>query len=215
MSSPNITPRFPFEAQIAKLPPEVQDVHRTSWNAITDLQTAIPLLKAQIDAKTTTSATGATTTNTVSGGTVTTNNVFFGGTVNDQTGETVYRTQQADNGALVILNDASPVDLQLNTGVTLPFWIFLVNQGVSLVTATPTSGLINYAGNPGSASLPIPAGYYAICALDGRGNFWAATIPQPSAGVSSTIVTAALTALGTQGSLTFTDGVLTSFVAAT
>lgn len=212
MSTPTITPRFPFEAQIAKLPPEVQEVHRTSWNAIADLQAAIPELKSQIDAKSGTISSTTTTNETVQTGTVITNDIFFGGTVNDQTGETLYQTQQSDNGAMVILDDASPVSVVLNAVVSLPFWVFIVNQGASVVTATPLTGVINYAGNVGVTSLPIPSGCFAIVGLDSIGTFWAATLPQ---GMTVTVTTAALTSGGTQGSMRFIGGILVSQTQAT
>ncbi len=41
------------------------------------------------------------------------------GTVNDQTGQTAYTTSSGDNGALIVLSDASPIALTL-AGAALP-----------------------------------------------------------------------------------------------
>lgn len=186
-------------------------------NSITDLNQANVAVCDRLSAlekgtPSTSSGTGTTTNTTTSTETVITNNIFSGGTVNNQSGQTLYRTQQADNGALLILNDTSPVAVQLNPAVTLPFWIFIVNQGSSLVNATPLSGVINYAGNPAAVSLPIPAGCFAIVAMDSQGNFWAATLPS---GLTTTVTTAKLTSGGTEGSMQFVGGLLIAATPAT
>jgi hypothetical protein len=219
--------------------PEVHEAFRQSALAIQDCQQAIlgpgGLLEQIKGLKNTTSGAASTTviqnTETVNPGT--TSNV---GSVNNQSGNTSYATQQSDNAAMIVLSDASPVALTLSSGVNVPWFCIPVNQGVGLVTMTPASGTIN-----GVPSLPIPSGYFAVVAFDGA-NFWAAMIPVPAfqslttigtgaatltagvlniptpvapSGYSGTITTAKLTSGGTNGSMSFSNGVLTAQVAAT
>src|SRR6185312_15232068 len=195
------------------------------------------------------------------------------GTVNDQTGQTSYTTQSQDAGALLILNDASPVAVSLNSAVSKPFALFISNFGTGLTTLTPTSGTVN-----GGASLALSQNQSIWCVFDGTDwKTWAFFAPpqtltkvthewmdsydaatglftksQPAysdisgtpqipntiasvpgeyvtgydattgnfsqstpAGISATITTAALTGTGTQGSMTFTNGILTAQTPAT
>lgn len=176
-------------------------------------------------------------------------------TVNDQSGATSYATMIGDNGALIVLSDASPIAVSL-TSETPPFGCFFANQGAGTATLTPATGTISYAGNPGAASLPLLGGYGCLVGFSGT-DWFALTMPivpvglvavphefvisydpatgifavaqpdftdisgnlatsqLPSAGLSVTITTAQLTTGGTQGSMTFTAGLLTSQVQAT
>jgi len=180
MSTPPISFRFPFESQIANLPPEVQMVHRNTWNAITDLQTAIPLLKGQIDTnKTAITAAAAPTANTttssqtviVSGSTI--------GLVNNQVGVTSYSTLPSDNGAFILLGDSSPIAVTLNglgsgEGIVLPFFCWILNFGTATATLTPDSGDINNAAN-----YSLESNNGIVLSYDGV-NFWAEpTSPEP------------------------------------
>ena len=63
MSVNPISFRMPFETQLASMPSETQYVIRNVWNCITDLQSAVPVLKNQIDAVKSSAATTATTVN--------------------------------------------------------------------------------------------------------------------------------------------------------
>ena len=221
------------------VPEEVHQAFRFHANAIQDCQQAIlgpgGLLEQIKGLKNTTSGAASTTviqnTETVNPGTTSTV-----GSVNNQSGNTSYATQQSDNGAMIVLSDTSPVALTLTAGVTVPWFCIPVNQGAGLVTMTPVSGTIN-----GVASLPLPGGYFAVVAFDGV-NFWAAMIPVPAfqsltttgtgaatltagvlniptpvapSGYSGTITTAKLTSGGTNGSMVFVNGQLSSQVAAT
>ena len=147
-------------------------VHKTTWNAITDLQGAIPLLKSQIEAlKSSTASASSSGSSNVTENITTINETILGFSVSDQTGLTSYTVQQSDNGALLILNDASPVAVTLDTTLTVPYGLISINQGAGLVTLTPSTGTIN-----GAADLTIPEGYFAIVGLDGT-NWWAAVLP--------------------------------------
>ena len=140
-----------------------------------DIQTAIPLLKAQIDALKTASSTSTTTVISGGGGGGGGSSVGFG-TVNNQSGITAYTTQTTDFGTLLILSDASPVAVTLNSFVSPPYSLFAINWGAGLVTFTPQSGTINYIGNLAAASMPLAQGYIAYLVYDGV-NWWAETIP--------------------------------------
>lgn len=287
MSGNPVSFRLPFESQMAKLPPEHQHIIRTTWNAITDLQGAIPLLKTQIDTNKSsiTEVTNNTSTSTSSETTIITSDTI--GMVNDETGLTAYTTQQSDYGAFVLLSDASAIAVTLADapGIQIPWFTILINEGVGLVTVTPASGTISYPNNLAAGSMPLAQGQSAMIVFDSV-NFTAIIFPvspqdtplvahewldsydnvsgafgqsqpgfgdlsgqidpatqMPASGVTAgtytlatvtvdaeglvtaassgptglsvTIVTAALTVGGTQGSMTFSGGVLTSQVQAT
>lgn len=90
----------------------------------------------------------------------------FGG-VNNQTGNTAYITQTSDNGILILISDASPVTLTLNSGVTTPFFLFVTNVGSGLATIVPSSGSINSA-----SSIVMPKNGSSVIFFDGT-NWWA------------------------------------------
>jgi hypothetical protein len=175
MSTPPISFRYPFESEIAKLPPDMQRVHRTTWNAITDLQNAIPFLKGQIDnLKSGTSGTGSTTENVTSQTVQIIQQVSPSiGAVNDQAGVTAYTTLQSDYGSEIQFNDTSPITVTLSTlstnpGIQLPWFTTINNLGTGIATLTPASpALIN-----GNASLALPGSEFAIVYFDGT-NFTA------------------------------------------
>ena len=149
--------RFPFEAQIAKLPANVQEAHRAAFNAITDLYQANAALSAKVNGSSS-SASSTTTTNNVTTTTETiveqaSPNVGF---VNYQTGVTSYSTAQSDYGKVIVLNDASPIAVILSgavNGITLPFYCRFFNEGAGTATLTPGSGTVN-----GSASYSLTTG---------------------------------------------------------
>jgi hypothetical protein len=178
MSSNPVSFRFPFEVQIASLPPEVQMVHRTTWNAILDLQGAVPLLKSQIDANKTAVASATSSTNTTSSSESTVIVTTTIGMVNDQTGQTTYATQQTDYGAFILFGDTSPIAVTLTQGteITIPWYAILINNDSGLVTATPATGFITYPGNPAAASMPVPQNTAAFIAYDGA-DFYAILVP--------------------------------------
>lgn len=242
-------PSFRFPFPLHGQPEEVQQAHIFAFNAILDLQSANKEVSAQIAALKTATATPGTSTSTT---TTVIDNPFPGlGTKNDQTGNTAYTTQTGDNGVLLILNDASPIAVGLNSVVSAPFFFFVTNFGAGTATLTPTSGLIN-----GGASFSLPQNYFAVVVFDGTNWFTSAllVIPQntagaahqwiasynsatgvftlsqptfadisgnltlgqlPTVGITVVVTTAALTTLGTQGSQTFQNGILTAQVQAT
>jgi hypothetical protein len=250
MSSLPQQPSFRFPFVLTGHPKEIQDAHVWAFNAIQDLQNAnavnvgkISKLKASVP----TTVGGSTSTS------ITVNsNAFSGlGAVRDETGQTAYTIIGADNGILLILNDASPVAVTLDSAMVTPFFILATNFGAGVATLTPTSGTIN-----GGASLTLLQGqliwvvftgvnwqtgafttppqntpaitHEFITAFNAATGIFSQAQPDftdisgqittsqlPVSGVSVTITTAALTGLGTQGSMTFTNGILTAQTPAT
>lgn len=171
--------RFPF-ATLEKLPPEAREAHLATFNALTDIYQAIALQKQNSSTSTTTvNETVLGTSGTSKAAGVTSFNGDTGavtfypslGEVNDQSGQTSYTTQTQDAGALVILNDASPVSVVLNFAVGTPWVTNLINEGTGTVTITATSGTIN----GGSSFILLPT-YFATIYFDGI-NWEASTLP--------------------------------------
>jgi hypothetical protein len=177
--------RFPFEPHIAKLEPQVQYVIRNLWNAVADVQGAVPILKSQIDGNKTSIAAATSSSSSSGGGSETVsigsagvssfNNLTGAvtyipqlGFVNLQTGVTAYTVQQSDAGEEIVLNDASPIAVTINPAVLqVPWFTEISNQGAGTATITPQSGTIN-----GGASLTLPGGSWVEVRFDGT-NFWA------------------------------------------
>lgn len=176
--SSNLVPSFRFPGVIAdpSVPKAVSDVMQLHSNALTDIYQAIPLLKEQIEAV---KAGQATTTviNNGSGGGGGGGTTFSGlGSVRDLRGDVSYTNQPSDNGALLIFGDASPVAVQLTSGVTSPYLLFAQNWDAGVVTFTPSSGTISYIGNSGVASMPLAEGYSTLLIFDGV-DWFAETLP--------------------------------------
>lgn len=254
----------------------VQNAHLLHEQGILDLNQALASVKSQVDALSPTTATGTGTTST----TVISENVVASGfpglgLVNDQTGNVAYTVQQSDSGALIVVDDAAPVTVTLNSAVTKPYFFFITNFGVGTATLAPTSGLVNglaslpfdntsmvvfdgvnwtatempvsaqnapailhqfitaynaitgafsqaqpaftdIAGTPSTVQVPFQSltttGSGAATLAAGVLN-----VPTPATptGFSGTITTAKLTSGGTNGSMTFVNGTLSSQVAAT
>ncbi len=193
--------RFPFKSQIQSMPSEHQYVIRNLWNVMSDVQDSIPLLKAQIDAKTTTSTTASSTSSTTSSASQTVVNdagSVTGGVVNDQRGVTSYTIQQSDNASLVLLSDASPISVTLNSSLTTPYYTTISNEGVGTVTLTPSTGTINSV-----SSITILGGGFATLFLDGT-NWWADSPGVVAGGVTQIIAGTNVTITPTGGTGTVT-----------
>ena len=220
-------------------------------NGLVDVNQAIVAIQSKIDSL----KAGGTSTVATSGGSssIVINGSSFPGAggVNNQTGVTTYALVAHDNGILLILNDASPVAVSLNSGLATPYYLFITNFGAGAATLTPSSGVVN-----GAASLVMKQHETLMAVFDGTNwltsdllvlaqtftavahewlksydaatGLFTATQPDftdisgnlttsqlPVSGLSVTITTAALTTLGTQGSQTFVNGILTAQVQAT
>ena len=186
---------------------------------LVDLSQAIPELKSQIDALSPSTAASSTTENVTSISEEIIQAPQNFGFVNNQTGVTAYTTVQSDSSSLIVLNDASAIAVTLSVsasapGIQVPWSAAFLNLGVGTATLTPATGTINYAGNLAAASMPIKQGQFALVWYDGT-SFWAFLATLAPSGLSVTITTAALTTLGTQGSMTYLAGILTAQVPAT
>ena len=202
---------------------------RLLFNAVNDHDQAITLLKSQMDAAVET-VTTTINNNTTTGSTPSppsTNPFPFLGTVNDQRGNTSYLTQLSDNGAKIIVGDASTITVSLNAMVTPPWFAVIDNDSTAGATLSPTAGSVI-----GESS--IPAGGFGIVYYDGSNWFSGATsiatasMPgyvQPdnvsigiSAGVISTIGGTGtihlgpITDSGATGQINIQDGLILSFV---
>lgn len=162
MSTPVLNPinvRFPFE--LKDQPHEVVQAHRYAFQGLVDVNQAIASLRSQIVAlkpSVPTSKGGSTSTSIV----INNSSLSGLGAVRDETGSTSYTNVGADNGILLILNDASPVAVTLDSAMISPYAIFITNFGAGTVTLTPTTGTIN-----GGASLNLLQGQFLWCVFDG------------------------------------------------
>lgn len=143
MSLPPNTFRYPFN--IAGQPAEVQQAHVFAYNAVLDLQNAIRALNTKVNGAS--KSTSTSTSTLVSQTIVTTAFPGLGG-INDQTGATAYTVTSSDNGIFLILGDASPVTVTLNSALMPPYFLFVSNFGSASATLTPTSGTINQGTIP-------------------------------------------------------------------
>lgn len=254
--------RFPFNIT-GKVDPEVEDAIRSTFNGLTVHEQAFAALPAQLKsaakAAVTNNITQIVNNESVTGGGVTSFNSSTGavifvpslGTVNDQLGNTSYRTQQQDAGAKIIVGDSSLVTVTLNQSVLQPWFTVIDNDSSAVAVLMPDS-----TGSAIYGAQSIPPGGFGIVHFDGT-NFWAdattvepqnyppvahewlesynsstgsftATQPAfsdvsgnisegqlPTAGLTVIITTAALTPTGTQGSMTFQNGILVGNVPAT
>jgi hypothetical protein len=166
-------------------------------NSITDLNQAVASLKGQISGLTPASAsTSGSATNTTSSTENITQITIGGGPVNNQSGVTAYITAQSDNGAEIVLNDASAIAVTLNQSATLPWYCFINNEGTGTATLTPQLGTIN-----GAANLALVGGDFAIVFFDGM-NFTALTPASAGSGVTSIVPGTNVTVSGPTGNVT-------------
>jgi hypothetical protein len=186
MSNPlnPINVRFPLQLP-ENVDPAIATQIRYVTSGIVDLNQAIASLKSQLDALgvtvtkvvttvTTTAGTGVTSFNTQTGAVT----YFpFLGTVNDQTGVTTYTLLGSDSGVLLVLNDASPVAVSLDSTLPTPFFFFVTNFGAGTATLTPTLGLIN-----GGASYSLLQNASAVVFFDGTN--WDASATLAGAGTT-------------------------------
>jgi hypothetical protein len=190
------------------MPSEHQYVIRNLWNSISDVQSAVPILKGQIDSNKSAITSTTTTVNNISNASET---VISGGggsavedvigLVNNQSGNTSYQTNEADYGKIIVFDDSSPIAVTLSTlvsaqGIQLPFFCGMLNLGAGLVTLTPASGQINNASTE-----TIPSGGFGIIYFDGT-NFWAQIAPNNIGTITGVTAGTGLTGGGSSGSVT-------------
>jgi hypothetical protein len=183
---------------------DVADAMRTAFNGLTVHEQAFANLKDMVTTAVTTSVSAASSASetVVSGGvtgvtsfnTLTGAVIFFPGLgkVNDQLGETAYTTQPSDNGAKIVVGDASPVTITLNAAVTAPWFAIIDNDSSAMALLSPSTGDIF-----GATSIP-PSGF-GIVFFDGA-NWWS-----DASGGGNTLT---LTTTGSSGPATLSGDVL-------
>lgn len=192
--------RFPNNISDSEVHPEVRKAIKSTFQALTDIYSAIPKLKAQIDAKNGTTTTSGSSTVAVSPANPT---VVPGNTpavahewinaYNALTG-TFTQTQPA-------FSDISGVATTGQIGTGTPAAGKYVDGSAGAWTALPTV----------PSTLAAVTGKYVVSYNAGTGVFSLST----ATGISANITTAALTVGGTQGSMTFVAGILTAQTPAT
>ena len=150
---------------------------------------------------------------------------------------TAYTVQDTDYQGIVEFNTASAIAVTLNSAVKANFTCTILNLGTGAITLTPTLGAtVNGSGSlalgsgvgcqvffangnwtvfSGATFIPVTPATIAVVAgkyLTGYSSTTGLFSVNATAGVSGTVTLAALTALGTQGSLTITNGLVTAFV---
>ena len=160
--------------------------------------------------------------------------------INEQGVAVAYAVQNTDYQGIIIFDTSSAITVTLNQGVTTNFHCTILNLGTGQITLSPNGSLtvngsssltlqagvgcqvffanrawLAYSGATSfptvPANTPATTGEYLTAYNSSTGAFSKST----TAGLSVTIVTAALTTLGTQGSMTFVGGILTAQTPAT
>lgn len=170
MSTPPITTWVP-KVSAEPTPAEIHRLFTLAFQKLGNHATAFALQQAKINAIH--SGNSTTIVESSGGGGSIVPSIPGGIPVNNQSGQTSYTTASTDDGALIVLSDASAIAVSL-TPQSPPWSCFITNQsalGGGVATLTPASGTIN-----GAASLAVPPSYAAIVAFDGS-NWWALTMP--------------------------------------
>lgn len=160
LNPPNV--RYPFTLP-PNMDPEVRKAIEWTFNGLTVHEQAFAAIKSQIDTAVTT-VQNVTTSGGGPGPTPPPPSITSLGVVNDQLGVTAYTTQQGDNGAKIIVGDASPIVITLNSGVNIPWFCVIDNDSSSYASLSPSSGSI-FGENS------IPPGGFGLVFFDGT-NFW-------------------------------------------
>lgn len=200
--NPSLVPsfRFPNNISDSEVHPEVRKAIKSTFQALTDIYSAIPQLKAQIDAKT----VSTTTTSQVSGPAPNTPTVVPGNM--PAVAHEWLNSYDSTTGAFTATQPAFTDISGVAMAAQLPFPTATTIGGVESV-APVAHEWVDSISTAGVPHLSQPA----FTDVSGR----ITTSQLPSSGLSVTIVTAALTTGGTQGSMTFTNGILTAQTPAT
>lgn len=242
--SPPLNPpsaRTPPQLNEQSTPADIARAVNKAFDGLTVHEQAFANLPAQIATQAQAAVTELITQETTAVAGVTAFNAQTGaviyfpnlGMVNDQLGNAAYLTQTADAGRKILMGDSTVSTVTLNPSVSLPWFTIIGNDSGSTVSLLPGSGAGFYGMNS------IYPGGFALVFYDGT-TFWSegvaiatdstygvvrpdgGTIVIDSSsgalrtgGVSVTVITAKLTGGGTNGSMTYSDGVLISQVQAT
>jgi hypothetical protein len=170
---PKFTPPIsdnPTPQQVALYLRQLYLITNQHDQAIIKVNDKIPTTTTTVTTTTSSSSSivaGVSTFNTASG-----DIAFFPnlGQVNDQSGTVAYTIRSTDDGQMILLNDASPIAVTLDSTITIPWYTVLFNQGSGTATMTPTAGTVN-----GGATLDIPSGGFSIIYFNGTNWFASAT----------------------------------------
>lgn len=192
------------------MPPHHQQVIRTIFDKLTDLDGAIPILKNQIDTNKTaivaSTSTSSTSSSSASGVTAAQAANIATGTIqstlnntNNQTG-TSYTVENSDYAAIITLNNAASVAVTLGgdgTGVGPQFGTYIENIGAGVATLTPASGTVNLL-----ADIQLVQNQGAILFYDGSN--WTAITSIPGSGgtITDVIAGTGLSGGGSSGAVT-------------
>jgi hypothetical protein len=171
--------RMPFQSQIEALPEEHQVVWKNCWSAITDLQSAIPVLKSTIDSAVQKSTSSSTTTGTSTSSAVTAAQATgiakaqalkaiytLLGNTNAVSGD--YTTSTSDYGSVIASSASSASTVTLSASVQPQFFSSVQNLGSAAVTLQPGSGGSGAGTINGASSLTLPPGYAVQVFFDGK-----------------------------------------------
>ena len=212
--------RFPYEAQISRFPPEHQQVVRTIFNKLTDLDGAINNLKTQQPASSSSTSSTASSTATTSSSTSSVTpaqattialaaiSSTLGGT--DPQSGTSYTALNSDYAKIITLDNASPVAVTLGgdgTGISAQWWSFIQNNGAGTATLTPATGTIN-----GAASITLVTNQSATAFFDGTNWYAATSIPGSGGTITDVIAGTGLNGGGASGAVTLNLDVPVSIV---
>jgi hypothetical protein len=151
-----------------------------------------------------------------------------------------YTVQNTDYYGIIVFDSSAAINVTLNQAVQTNFTCTILNLGSGQITLTPNGGLtvngqssltlgpnvgcqvffanrawLAYAGATAFPVVPVNTPAAAGEYLTGYNASTGAFSTNASVGINATIVTAALTTLGTQGSMTFVAGLLTASIPAT
>jgi hypothetical protein len=160
--------------------PSVAQACRYLFNGLLDANNGIALLKKQGVGGT---AASVTVTPLVSSAALPSQPSTIGNVNLLASSLTAYTTQQSDFGGLIVVNSAVAFAYSLNSSLTTPFYVCVLNIGAGVVTSTPTVGNVNNV-----ASVRQLKNQFAIFFYDGV-SWWALI----------TVTTAGLTAYANNG----------------
>jgi hypothetical protein len=206
--------RYPSNLSEKSSMADVAEAVQTAFDGLAIHEQAFASLPAQVASQAQTAATAAieqitseTTNGVTSFNSQTGAIIFFPslGQVNDQMGNPVYLTTTADAGRKIVVGDSTPVTVNLNTAVTLP-WFAMIGNDSSAVASFVTDSSATIIGLSA-----LNQGGFAFIFFDGS-TFWSEGVPGGPTGV---IPLGPLTDSGMTGSISVVNGLIQGWVSPT